>query len=153
MKDRVVNTTIDRDNNIVVTIRKYGWLTCIFHSFWSIVLVLFIAGALFLLVKQQWVAVIVFLIFAALAWAKAWLHSNDKLKSRIYITLLKDFLKKSMPEKNIPIIIRYDSDGYFIETLMKDGELRTCKVEHIMEKLPLYAVKIHTKPLKDEGCE
>lgn len=150
MKDRIVNTTIDGDNNIVVTIRKSGWFTCVFHSFWSMAFVLFIAGALFLFVKQQWVAVIVFLIIAALAWAKAWLHSNDKLKSRIYITLLKNFLKNSIPEEDLPIIIRYDSDGYFIETMMKDGELRTYKVEHIMEKLPLYAVKIHTKPLDDK---
>lgn len=152
MKDRIVNTTIDRDNNIVVTIRKYGWFTCMFHSLWSVAFVLCIAGALFLLAKHQWGAVIVFLIFTALAWAKAWLHSNDKLKSRIYITLLKDFQRKSMPEEDIPIIIRYDSDGYFIETMMKDGELRTYKIEHIMEKLPLYAVKIYTKPINDE-CE
>lgn len=153
MKDRIVNTVIDRDNNIVVTIRKYGWLTCMFHSLWSIVLVLFIAGALFLLVKQEWVAVIVFLIFAALAWGKTWLHSNDKLKSRIYITLLRDFLKKSMPEEGLPIIIRYNPDAYVIETMIKDGDMRTYKVEHLMEKLPLYAVKIHTKPLKKEKCE
>lgn len=144
MKDRIVYTTIDRDNNIVVTIRKYGWFTCMFHSLWSIAFVLCIVGASFLLAKQQWVAVMVFLIFAALAWAKAWFHSNDKLKSHIYIALLKDFLRKSMSEEDFPIIIRYDPDGYFIETMMKDGELRTYKVEHIMEKLPLYAVKIHT---------
>lgn len=153
MKDRIVNTTIDGDKNIVVSIRKYGWLTCVFHSFWSIAFVLCIAGGVFLIVKQQWVAANVLLIFVALAWAKTWLHSNDKLKSRIYITLLKDFLEKSIPEEDLPIIIRYDSDGYFIETMMKDGELRTYKVEHIMEKLPLYAVKIHTKPHKDEERE
>lgn len=153
MKDRIVNNTIDRDNNIVVTIRKYGWLTCVFHSFWSIVFFVCIAGVLFLFVKQQWVAGIVFLIFTAFAWTKAWLHSNDKLKSRIYISLFKDFLKKSMPEDDQPIIIRYDYVGYVIETMMKDGDMRTYKVEHIMEKLPLYAVKIHTKSLKEEKCE
>lgn len=150
MKDRIVNTTIDGDNNIVVTIQKYGWLTCMFHSLWSIVFVLCLFGVLFFLAKQQWVAVIVFLIFAALAWAKTWLHSNDKLKSRIYVTLLKEFLKKSMPEKDLPIIIRYDYSGYTIETMKKDGDRRTYKVEHIIEKLPLYAVKIHTKPLDDK---
>ena len=100
--------------------------------------------------KQQWVAVIVFLIFAALAWAKTWLHSNDKLNSRIYVTLLNEFLKKSMPEEDLPIIIRYDYSGYTIETMKKDGDRRTYKVEHIIEKLPLYAVKIHTKPLDDK---
>ena len=150
MKNRIVNTTIDRDNNIVVTIRKYGWLTCMFHSLWSIVFVLCLFGVLFFLAKQQWVAVIVFLIFAALAWAKTWLHSNDKLKSRIYVTLLNEFLKKSMPEEDLPIIIRYDYSGYTIETMKKDGDRRTYKVEHIIEKLPLYAVKVHTKPLDDK---
>lgn len=150
MKDRIVNTTIDGDNNIVVTIQKYGWLTCMFHSLWSIGFVLCLFGVLFFLAKQQWVAVIVFLIFAALAWAKTWLHSNDKLKSRIYVTLLKEFLKKSMPEEDLPIIIRYDYSGYAIETMKKDGDRRTYKVEHIIEKLPLYAVKIHTKPLDDK---
>lgn len=150
MKDRIVNTTIDGDNNIVVTIQKYGWLTCMFHSLWSIVFVLCLFGVLFFLAKQQWVAVIVFLIFAALAWAKTWLHSNDKLKSRIYVTLLNEFLKKSMPEEDLPIIIRYDYSGYTIETMKKDGDRRTYKVEHIIEKLPLYAVKIHTKPLDDK---
>ena len=150
MKDRIVNTTIDGDNNIVVTIQKYGWLTCMFHSLWSIVFVLCLFGVLFFLAKQQWVAVIVFLIFAALAWAKTWLHSNDKLKSRIYFTLLNEFLKKSMPEEDLPIIIRYDYSGYTIETMKKDGDRRTYKVEHIIEKLPLYAVKIHTKPLDDK---
>lgn len=79
MKDRIVNTTIDRDNNIVVTIRKYGWSTCVFHSFWSIAFFISIAGVLFLFVKQQWVTVIVFLIFTVLMWVKTWLHSNDKL--------------------------------------------------------------------------
>ena len=150
MKDRILNTTIDGDNNIVVTIRKYGWLICMFHSLWSIVFILCLFGALFFLAKQQWVAVIVFLIFAALAWAKTWLHSNDKLKSRIYVTLLNEFLKKSMPEEDLPIIIRYDYSGYTIETMKKDGDRRTYKVEHIIEKLPLYAVKIHTKPLDDK---
>lgn len=145
MKDRIVNKTIDRDNNIVVTIRKYGWLKCLFHSIWGIVVLLCMAGFVSLLAKQQWVAAIVLLIFSTLAWAKAWLHSNDKLKSCIYITLLKDFLRKSMSEEDLPIIIRYDFDGYVIKTMMKDGELRDYKVEHIMEKLPLYAVKIHTK--------
>ena len=149
MKDRIIYTTIDRDNNIVVTIRKYGWFTCLLHSLWSIAIILCIAGALFLLVKQQWITIIVFSIFAAFAWAKAWLHSNDKLKSRIYITLLKDFLRKSMSEEDLPIIIRYDSDGYFIKTMMKDGELKIYKIEHIMEKLPLYAVKIHTNVQKE----
>lgn len=149
MTNRLIKNTIDKDNNIVVTIRKYGWLTCLYHSIWSLALVLCLAGLVVLLAKEQWVAAIVFLIFAALAWTKAWLHSNDKLKRRIYITLLKDFLRKSMSEEDLPIIIRYDSDGYFIETMMKDGELRTYKVEHIMEKLPLYAVKIHTNVEKD----
>lgn len=104
----------------------------------------------FLFVKQHWVAANVLLIFVALAWAKAWLHSNDKLKSRIYVTLLNEFLKKSMPEEDLPIIIRYDYSGYTIETMKKDGDRRTYKVEHIIEKLPLYAVKIHTKPLDDK---
>jgi len=149
MTNRLINTTIDKENNIIITIRKYGWYTCLFHSVWGLVQVLCLAGFVCLLVKQQWVAAIVFLIFAALAWIKAWLHSNDKLKSRIYITLLKDFLRKTMSEEDLPIIIRYDSDGYFIETMMKDGELRTYKVEHIMEKLPLYAVKIHTNVEKE----
>lgn len=152
MKDRIVNTTIDRDNNIVVTIRKYGCFACMFHSLWSVAFVFCIAGAWVPLAKQQWAAVMVFLILAALAWTKAWLHSNDKLKRRIYITLLTEFLKKSMTEEEIPIIIRYDSDSYYIETMMKDGELRTYNVEYVMEKLPLYAVKIHTKPIKEE-CE
>ena len=149
MTNRLINSTIDKDNNIIVTIRKYGWVTCLFHSIWSLSLVLCLAGFVGLLAIQLWVAAIVFLIFAAIAWAKAWLHSNDKLKSRIYITLLKDFLKKSTSEEDLPIIIRYDSDGYVIETMMKDGEFRTYKVEHIMEKLPLYAVKIHTKVEKE----
>ena len=87
---------------------------------------------------------IVILIFAFFSWLKAWLNSNDKLKSRIYIALLRDFMRKSMPEDELPIMIRYDSDRYVIEAMMKDGELRTYNVEHIMEKLPLYAVKIHT---------
>ena len=137
----------------MVTIRKYGWSTCVFHSFWSIAFFISIAGVLFLFVKQQWVTVIVFLIFTVLMWVKTWLHSNDKLKSRIYISLFEDFLKKTMPEEDLPIMIRYDYDGYIIETMMKDGDIRTYKVEHITEKLPLYAVKIHTKPLKDEKCE
>ena len=144
MKDRIVNTTIDRDNNIVVTIRKYGWLLCLFHSFWVLPFILCMAGVVVLSVRQQWTTAIVILIFAFLSWIKAWLNSNDKLKSRIYIALLRDFMRKSMPEDELPIMIRYDSDRYVIEAMMKDGELRTYKVEHIMEKLPLYAVKIHT---------
>lgn len=149
MTNRLINSTIDKDNNIIVTIRKYGWLTCLFHSIWSLALVICLAGFVALLAKQQWVAEIVFLIFATFAWVKAWLHSNDKLKSRIYITLLMDFLRKSMSEEDLPIIIRYDSDGYVIKTMMKDGERRNYKVEHIMEKLPLYAVKIHTNVKKE----
>lgn len=149
MTNRLINSSIDKDNNLVVTIRKYGWFTCMIHSIWGIVVLLCMAVFVTLLAKQQWVAAIVFLIFATLAWAKSWLHSNDKLKSRIYITLLKNFLKKSMPEDDLPILIRYDSDGYVIKTMMKDGELRDYKVEHIMEKLPLYAVKIHTKEEKE----
>lgn len=149
MTNRLINSTIDKDNNIIVTIRKYGWLTCLFHFIWSLALVLCLAGFVTLLAIEHWVAAVLFLIFAAIAWAKAWLHSNDKFKSRIYITLLKDFLRKSMSEEDLPIIFYYDSDGYFIETMMKDGELRTYKVEHIMEKLPLYAVKIHTKVEKE----
>lgn len=54
-----------------------------------------------------------------------------------------------MPEDDLPLIIRYNSDGYFVKTMMKDGERRNYKVEHIMEKLPLYAVKIYTKVEKE----
>lgn len=147
--NKLIHSTIDKENNIIVTIRKYGWFTCLLHSIWSLAVVLCLAGLVFLLTKQQWGAAIVFLILAALAWSKAWLHSNDKLKSRIYIALLKDFLKKSMPEDDLPLIIRYNSDGYFIKTMMKDGERRNYKVEYIMEKLPLYAVKIYTKVEKE----
>ena len=31
MTNRLINSTIDKDNNIIVIIRKYGWLTCLFH--------------------------------------------------------------------------------------------------------------------------
>lgn len=38
-----------------------------------------------------------------------------------------------MSEEDLPIIIRYDPDGYFIKAMMKDGKLKDYKVEHIME--------------------
>ena len=83
-------------------------------------------------------------MLASILWVKAWLHSNDKLKGRIYLSLLKEFIRKSCSEEEMPVIIKFEPGSHVIETMMKNGELRVYKVERMMEDLPLYAVKIHT---------
>lgn len=152
MMNRLINVTIDKDNNLVVTIRKYGWLTCMIHSFWGIVVLLCMAGLITQIVEKQWWAVVGILVVASFAWVKAWLNSNDKLKGSIYISLLKDFMGKTITEDELPVIMRFNSYSHVIETMTKDGDMKVYSVERMIENLPLYAVKIHTKPIKD-GCE
>lgn len=49
---RVKNTVVDGDGNLVVTIVKYSWLTCLFHSFYSFLLLALLVGVVLSVVEQ-----------------------------------------------------------------------------------------------------
>lgn len=146
---RIKQQTVDKDGNIVIAIEKYTAILCLFHSIFGYMLFVLLAGGIMSLVLGEPVVAIVAFVLCAFLWAAAWLNANDSLKKRVFTTVLLEHLKSLAPEKREPVIARFYPDIDCIECLESDGRVQRYRVEFVMEKLPLYVVRIHTKPKND----
>lgn len=143
---RIKQQTVDKDGNIVITIRKYNAIPCLFHSLFGLLMIGLLFGGIAILVKGKTIVAIVAFVMCVFLWAAAWLNANDSLKKRVYTTALLGHLKAQNPEMPEPVIARFYSSGDYIECLERDGTVRRYLVEFVMENLPMYVVRIHTRP-------
>lgn len=143
---RIKQQTVDKDGNIVITIRKYNAISCLSHSLFGLLMLGLLLGGIAILVKGKTIEAIVAFVICVLLWAAAWLNANDSLKKRIYTKALLEHLKSLNPEMVEPVIARFYPSGDYIECLERNGTVRRYLVEFVMEKLPMYVVKIHTRP-------
>lgn len=144
--NRIKQQTEDKDGSIVITIRKYNAISCLFHSLFGLLMLGLLFGGIAFLVKGKTIVAIVAFVMCVFLWAAAWLNSNDSLKKRVYTTALLEHLKAQNPEMPEPVIARFYPSGDYIECLERNGTVRRYLVEFVMEKLPMYVVKIHTRP-------
>ena len=144
--NRIKQQTVDKDGSIVITIRKYNAISCLFHSLFGLLMLGLLLGGIAILVKGKTIEAIVAFVICVLLWAAAWLNANDSLKKRIYTKALLEHLKSLNPEMVEPVIARFYPSGDYIECLERNGAVRRYSVEFVMEKLPMYVVKIHTRP-------
>ena len=134
---------VDGDGNLVVTIVKYSWLTCLFHSFYSFLLLALLVGVVLSVVEQWWIVAVALFVFGIFIWMQIWVDANDKLKKRIYPKLfIEHFDGESVEMKSI---VRFDQHTDLLLVVPPSGEIKSHKVEFIMEDLPLYMVKIHSR--------
>ena len=143
---RIKQQTVDKDRNIVITIRKYNAISCLSHSIFGLLMLGFLLGGIAILVQGKTIVAIVAFVMCVFFWAAAWLNANDSLKKRVYTAALLEHLKAQNPEMPEPVIARFYPSGDYIECLERNGAVRRYSVEFVMEKLPLYVVKIHTRP-------
>ena len=150
-KDRIKRVQQDRDGNIVVEIVKYNVVSCLFHSVFGFLTFIVLIGGIVSFVAGARILSIVAIVVATLLWAWTWIHSNDVLKKNVYPSVLLDYLKQSkssVVDENT--VARFDPHRDYIECLGTDGALYYFHVEFLMERLPLYAVKILTSPITNE---
>lgn len=141
---RVKNVVVDGDGNLVVTIIKYSWFTCLFHSFYSLILLALLVGAVISLIEEWWMVSIVLFLIGIFMWMQTWVNANDRLKKRIYPRLFIEYLgNKSLQTQGI---VRFDPHTDLLFVVSPDGEIKRHKVEFVMEDLPVYMVKIHSLP-------
>lgn len=141
--NRIVKNVVDRDGNIVVAILKYNTLSCLFHSFYGIIVILLLVGTVASIALGYSLGAVVPGVVFFFFWLKAWLNANDKLKEHIYPELLEKHLMETGIIEGPFIVKDYNADAYVIECITDKGDNVSYKVEVMQEKLPLYVVKIH----------
>ncbi len=141
---RIKKLVVDKDRNLVLTIEKYNAVICLFHSFYGIFVLVFLTGGICSLIMREAICAIVALVFSLFLWSAAWLNANDSLKKRIFTSALLEHFKTQCPEKQEPVLARFYPSLDYIECLEGDGSMNRYSVECVMEKLPLYVVRIHT---------
>lgn len=141
--NRVKSAVVDRDGNLVVAIIKYSWFACLAHSLYSLPLFAILVGAVFSIVAKWWIVAAVLFVVCIIIWMKIWVDANDKLKKRIYPRLFIEYLAGESAE--MKSIVRFDPHTDLLLVITHSGEVKSHKVEFIMEDLPLYMVKIHSK--------
>lgn len=144
--NRVKSAVVDRDGNLVVAIKKYSWLSCLVHSFYSLLLIALLVGVVFSIVAKWWVVAAVLFVIGIVIWMQMWLDANDKLKKRLYPRLFIEHLDGESAE--MKSIVRFDPHTDLLSVVSDSGEIKNHKVEFIMEDLPLYMVKIHSQGKK-----
>ena len=145
---RIIKVVETEDGNLVVAIKKFRWMGCLFHSFYGILCFLFLAAAIFIVVYGYGFWAFPPSILCLLCWVGAWLKSNDKLKERIYLELLEETLLKrgKLADPFLTKQLSVSSDT--IDCITLNGEIRRYKYVVVQEKLPLYVVKLY---LEAEG--
>lgn len=141
--NRVKSAVVDGDGNLVVTIIKYNWLACLVHSLYSLFLLALLVGVVFSIVAKWWVVTAVLFVIGIIIWMQMWLDANDKLKKRLYTRLYIEHLDGESAE--MKSIVRFDPHTDLLLVISPSGEIKSHKVEFIMEDLPLYMVKIHSQ--------
>ena len=144
--NRILSQTIDEAKNIVITIKKYNVILCLFHSLYGIVTFIFLAGSISAIFMTKHTMAIVASVFGVLFWIGAWLNANDNLKKHIYTTVLLEFIKNKCPGIQSPVYAVFHPSLDYIECIKSSGAINRYMVEYIMEKRSLYTVRIHTKP-------
>lgn len=141
---RIKSAVTDKDGNITVILIKYNWLTCLFHSYLSLFLLLALVGFVFSLISGWWLAAAVLFGIGIVFWMYIWVKANDNLKKRVY----SGILKKHFEENNYDSItlMHYSPHQDSITVVSSIGEAHSYYVEFITEDFPLYIVKIHTSP-------
>lgn len=150
---RIRSLSVDKNGDVILAYDKYGWFMCLFHSLYGLLLLLLLVGCTIMLVCGWSLIAILAFVGAVFCWAGAWLNANDKLKKKLYPSILLEQLANKKVEviDNI-LIIRYLVSGEYIEMLTKDGDLRRYAVEFLREDSPLYVVKIHTAAKTGKGA-
>lgn len=143
--ERVNKVVEDQEGNLVVAIRKYNWIECLFHSIYGFFFLVFLTIIITLVVYSQWIWAIAAFVICMFCWAKSWLNANDRLKGHIYTVLLEQHLLENHAITAPFIVKRYYSGIDSIKCVDEKGEVKEYKVEFIQEELPLYVVKIMTK--------
>lgn len=144
-KDRLVNCVEDKDGNLVVAIRMYNGINCLFHSVFGIIAIVLLVIAIVALVFSAGFLSVVPFVLSLFFWAEAWLTSNDKLKNRIYTGIFEEYLLKNSVITEPLIVIRFYPHMDKLRCMTNNGEECLYNVEYIEGK-PLYIVRIHTKP-------
>ena len=99
MRKSIITSHIDKvversDSNLMIVIRKFGWIGCLPRSVWGIIAILSIVATVVLSVKRMPLGGI--LGFASiLLWVSAWVDANDRLKKNIYPDVLEMHLLKT----------------------------------------------------------
>ena len=144
---------MDKNGDVILAYDKYGWFMCLFHSLYGLLVLLLLVGCTIMLVCGWSLIAILAFVGAVFCWAGAWLNANDKLKKKLYPSILLEQLANKEAEFiDNSLIIRYLVSGEYIEMLTKDGELRRYAVEFLREDSPLYVVKIHTAAKTGKGA-
>lgn len=142
--NRVKSAVVDRDGNLIVTIIKYNWLACLVHSLYSLLLLALLVGVVFSIVAKWWVVAAVLFVIGIIIWMQMWVDANDKLKKRLYPRLYIEHLDGESAE--MKSFVRFDPHTDLLFVVSPSGEVKSHKVEFIMEDHPLYMVKIHSLP-------
>lgn len=151
-KQHINSITQDTDGNLVVSINKFGVFTSLFRSvFGYSAMIVFIGGIVALyhgLIIYSIIAFFAIIILASLAW----LNANDNLKKRIFPIILKEHINNTNIDKDFnPFLIYFIPREDKLEVIDKNGDKYYFEVEHIVEKLPLYVVKIIIRAKKSEN--
>lgn len=150
---RIRSLSVDKNGDVILAYDKYGWFMCLFHSLYGLLVLLLLVGCTIMLVCGWSLIAILAFVGAVFCWAGAWLNANDKLKKKLYPSILLEQLANKEAEFiDNSLIIRYLVSGEYIEMLTKDGELRRYAVEFLREDSPLYVVKIHTAAKTGKGA-
>lgn len=75
--NRVKSAVVDGDGNLVVAIIKYSWLSCLVHSFYSLLLIALLVGVVFSIVAKWWIVAAVLFVIGIVIWMQMWLDAND----------------------------------------------------------------------------
>lgn len=142
-KQHINSVTQDTDGNLVISINIFG----VFHSllrsvFGYIAILTFIGGIFAFYYGKICISMIAFFTVLVLV-ALAWLNANDNLKKRLFPLILREYInnKDSGKEFN-PLRIQYLPGEDRIEVIDRNGDKYCFMVNHIMEKIPLYIVRI-----------
>ena len=134
---------VDKEGNMIVAICKYDVLSSLIHSAYGFLVLALFIGAITCVVREEWFWSLILFFLCLLFWLLAWVNANDKLKNRIYPTLLEQHLLKNS-KISAPFVIKsFSHNSNAIKCITDNGEEWSFKVEFLQEQLPLYVIKIH----------
>lgn len=138
-----IKSVAEAEDSIVVTIVKYNWLECLFHSLYGILSLLIMAVTILVIACGYGFWSLIPGVFGLFCWGEAWLNSNDKLKGRIYTEKLEEHLLKRGMITGPFITKRFNHHSDSIDCITVNGEQQVHKVKFMQEQLPLYVVRIY----------
>lgn len=142
---RIIKAVEDKEGNLVLAIKKFNWMNCLFHSFYGFLFVLFFTATIVFFIYGYLIWALALVMMCLFFWVMTWLNSNDKLKERIYPEMLENHLLKKVVIKTPFISKCFNSHKETIECITESGEKKEYKVEFMQEHRLLYVVKICEK--------